>query len=82
MQQTTRPNPRPSVGTIIVALLVGLLVLLILVPAGGTDTQPPDCWAYLFYPVPCERWIAPLAGAVTAGIVALGTWKLLHRRQR
>ncbi len=82
MEPTTKRSARPSVGTIIVALLAGLLVLLILFPAGGANTQPPDCWAYLFYPVPCERWAAPLAGAVTAGLVGFGFWKTIDRRRR
>ena len=81
MEHTTKPSARPSVGTIVVALLTGLLVLLLLVPAGGADTQPPECWAYLFYPVPCDRWVAPLAGTVTVGLVGLGLWKTIDRRR-
>ena len=73
-------SDRP-LGTIIVALLSGLLVFLILLPAGGADTLPPDCWAYLFYPVPCEGWVAPLAGAATAGIVGFGLWMSIDRRR-
>jgi hypothetical protein len=82
MKRTTRRTSRPSVGTIVVALLVGLLVLLILLPAGGADTQPPECWAYLLYPVPCDLWVAPIAGAVTAGLVGLGLWKTIDRRRQ
>lgn len=77
MRRTRRRAARRSVGTIVVALLLGLLVLLVLLPAGGADTQPPECWAYLIYPVPCDRWVAPLAGAVTARLVGLGLWKTI-----
>jgi hypothetical protein len=75
-------SSRPSAGTIVVALLAGLLVLLALFPAGGTDTQPPDCYSYLLYEVPCEQWVAPLAGAVTAGLVGFGFWMMVDRRRR
>lgn len=81
MEQATKRNASPSVGTIIAALVVGVLVLLALFPAGGADTQPPDCWAYLFYPVPCEGWVAPLAGAVTAALVGFGFWRTIDRRR-
>ncbi len=82
MKRTTRPTARPSVGTIVVALLPGLLVLLVLLPAGGADTQPPECWAYLFYTAPCDRWAAPIAGAVTAGLIGLRLWKTIDRRRQ
>jgi len=81
MKQTTRRAARPSVGTVIVALLAGLVVLLILFPAGGTDDQPPDCYSFLYYPVPCERWVAPVAGAATAALVGFGLWKAIDRRR-
>lgn len=81
MKQTTRRASRPSVGTIVVALLAGLVVLLLLLPAGGVHTDPPACYSYLFYPVPCDLWAAPLAGAVTAGLVGFGFWMYDRRRQ-
>jgi hypothetical protein len=74
--------PRDRVrGTIAVALLAGLAMLLPLVPSGRADTQPPECWAYLFYPVPCDLWVAPLVGALTAGLVGLGLWKAIEPRR-
>ena len=81
MEEAAKQSARPSVGTIITALLVGLLVLLALIPAGGADTQPPDCWAYLFYPVPCEGWVAPAAGGVTASLVGFVFWRTIDRRR-
>ena len=82
MKQTTGRAARPSVGTIIAALLVGLLVLVLLFRSGGTNDLPPDCWAFFFYPVPCEPWVAPLAGAVTAVVVGFGLWMYVDRRRQ
>lgn len=80
MEQTTGRSARPSVWTIIVGLLAGLLVLLILVPATVATSDPPVCWAMLFYVVPCDGWVAPLAAAMTAGLVGLGLWNTVDRR--
>ena len=74
-------SARPSVGTIITALLVGLLVLLILFPATVATSDPPVCSAMLFYPVPCEGWVAPVAGAVVASLVGYASWRAIERRR-
>ncbi len=81
MEKTRPPSAHPSWGTLLVAFLAGLLVFLGLLPAGGADTQPPECWAYLFYSVPCERWVAPLAGLVTVGLVGLALWWSIDRKR-
>jgi hypothetical protein len=80
MEKTTTRSARPRARTIIVALLAGFVVLLALFPASGVDTQPPVCRSMLFYVVPCEKWVAWAAGAVTAGIVGLALWKYDRRR--
>ncbi len=81
MKQTTRRAVRPSAGTVIIGLLAALLVFLLMFPASGVDSDPPVCRAILYYPVPCERWVAPLAAAATAGLVGLGLWTTIDRRQ-
>lgn len=81
MEQTRRPVDRSSVGTVVAALLVGFLVLLLLFPASGVDTQPPVCYSMLLYPVPCEGWVAPLGGAVAAGLLGIVLWRIGHGRQ-
>lgn len=55
----TQRNTGPSWGTIAVALLAGLVVLLLLSAASGVDSDPPVCRAFLYYVVPCEGWVAP-----------------------
>ena len=78
MEQTQRT--RPSVGTMIVALLLGLLVLLILFPATVATSDPPVCHAMLFYVVPCEGWVAPLA-AIAAATVGVALWWTIDHRE-
>lgn len=80
MEQTQR-RAWPSVGTIIVALLTGILAFLVLFSAGGTNTQPPDCYSFLFYPVPCERWVAPLGAIAIAVAVGIALWWTIDRRK-
>lgn len=79
MEPTQRT--RPSVGTIIVALLLGLLVLLILFPATVATSDPPVCHAMVFYVVPCERWVAPLAAMAAAVAVGIALWWTIDRRK-
>jgi hypothetical protein len=57
-----------------VALLAGLIVFaLLFFWGGGIDTDPPICFGMFgWYTVPCEGWVAPAAGLVTAGLVWLG----------
>jgi hypothetical protein len=67
-------------GSVVVAVLSGLLVLLALFPSSGAATQPPECFAFLFYTVPCEPWVAPLAAAVIAGLVWWAVQKVVRPR--
>lgn len=58
----------------------GLLVLLLLLPVRGIDTDPPVCYAALGYSVPCgPGWAFGAAFAV--GLLAAGavTWGLGRR---
>lgn len=56
-----------------IALLAGLAVVVLLLPASGIDTIPPQCHSIFGYNVPCEGrpWLAVALGAVTAGVVWL-----------
>ena len=81
MKQTTRQAARPSVWTIIVALLAGLVVLLLPAPGSVVTTDPPVCYSMLFYVVPCDGWVAPVAGAGAAGLVGWALWMSDRRRQ-
>lgn len=77
MPTGTRPSPR----TVIAALIAGLAVLLLLFPASGIDTQPPECYSMPGYVVPCGAWVAWAGAAAVAGLVALALWASERRRQ-
>jgi hypothetical protein len=48
------------------ALLAGLAVLVLLFPVSGILPVPPECYSVFGYTVPCELWVAIVAGAATA----------------
>ncbi len=81
MDGVAKGRTGPSATTILVALLAGLVVLLLLFPASGVATDPPECHAMLFYVVPCAAWVAWAAGAVAAGVVGLVLWMNERRRR-
>lgn len=81
MEQTIGRATRPIVRTIIVALLAGLVVLVLLFPGSGNAAQPPTCYSVFGYVVPCDAWVAWVAGTATAGLVGLGLWVRGRRRQ-
>jgi hypothetical protein len=56
------------------ALLAGLVALVLLFPASGVDTLPPECFSMLGYSVPCGGGEAVAAGAATAAVVGLWLW--------
>lgn len=71
----TRPNPR----TIIIALLAGFAVLLLLFPASGIGTLPPECYSMFGYAVPCEAWVAWAGAALAAAAAGVAIRMIGHR---
>lgn len=62
---------------LVVAFAAAVLVHILLLPASGVDSQPPECYSYFGYVVPCGSglWMgAALAAAAAAGaaVFALG----------
>jgi len=74
---------RRGVGVAVLsAVAVGILVLLLLFPASGVDTLPPECYSVFGYVVPCGEGLSfgfALAGAVAGGAVA---YLVVRRRRR
>lgn len=52
-------------------LIAALIAFLALFPAAGSDTQPPTCWAFLGYVVPCGAGLAVGAAVLAAVLVAV-----------
>ena len=69
-------------ASIAVALVAGLIVTVLLLPwGGGVDTDPPECFSlFQWYSVPCDGWVAPVAGIATAALVGIVLWLSGRRR--
>lgn len=55
-----------------VPVLAGAVVMILLFPYYGIDTDPPECYAVFDYVVPCTDWFAPVGALAAAGLVGLG----------
>lgn len=82
MEQTKKQGTWTSLTRVAVPLLAGLVVLLLLFPAGGgVFTNPPQCFSmFKWYSVPCGGGLAVAAGVATAGVVGLALWLKDRRR--
>ncbi len=69
-------------------LLAGVIMLLLLFPAGVLHSNPPQCLSTFGHRVPCGRLAVPafrlaewslVASAVTAGAVGLALRRNSHR---
>ena len=74
------------VADTIIATAAGLLVLILLAPTSGIDTQyidtrSPECTSAFGYPVPCG-WGLSVGAAVAAALVAAVVLTALRRRRR
>ena len=69
------------VADTIIATAAGLLVLILLAPTSGIDTQSPECTSAFGYPVPCG-WGLSVGAAMTAALVAAVVLTALRRRRR
>lgn len=63
------------------AAVAALMGFVLLIPQGGADTDPPECWSYFGYVVPCgfgpeqEHGAGfAFAGAVVAAILVVAGW--------
>ena len=75
------PGAREILPAIAVALVAAVLTHVLLAPASGIDTLPPECYSYFGYVVPCNNglWIGV---AVLAGVGAGAVVYAVLRRRR
>lgn len=81
MNQMDRQGRRWTWAKVAMALLAGIVVLVLLLPASGIEPIPPVCYSVFGYTVPCDAGWALAAGAATAGVVGLLLWIAGRRRK-
>lgn len=71
--------------TVVSAIALAVVVVLLLLPTSGVDTQPPVCWAMGGYEVTCSEapaWGTAAMIVIVGGLVA---WRVrqgnLHRAE-
>lgn len=74
MERTERPRTWSTAAKVAVAVLAGLVVLVLLFPASGVDTLPPECYSVFGYTVPCGGGLAVAAGTATAAVIGVVLW--------
>lgn len=74
MDQTERQGTWSTAAKVAIPVLAGLVVLVLLFPASGVDTLPPECYSVFGYTVPCGGGVAVAAGTATAAVVGLLLW--------
>lgn len=83
MNQMERQGRRWTLAKVAMALLAGIAVLVLLLPASGIEPQPPVCYSVFGYTVPCDAGWTLAAGAATAGVVGWLLWitgRRTHKR--
>ena len=74
MGQIDRQGTWSTAAKVAIAVLAGLVVLVLLFPASGVDTLPPECYSVLGYTVPCGGGVAVAAGTAMAAVIGLLLW--------
>lgn len=73
---------RTTFPAVVAGLGSGFLVVLLLLPASGIDTNPPVCYSTFGYTVPCGSGLAFGAALVVGLIVGGVTYRALGQRSR
>ena len=73
---------RTTFPAVVAGLGGGFLVVLLLLPVSGIDTNPPVCYSTFGYTVPCGSGLAFGAALVVGLIVGGVTYRALGRRSR
>lgn len=81
MDPTVRQGTWTTAAILAIVVLAGLVVLVLLFPASGVDTQPPACYSVFGYQVPCGDGVAVAAGAAAAAAIGLLLWIVSRWRE-
>lgn len=73
---------RTTFPAVVAGLGSGFLVVLLLLPVSGIDTNPPVCYSTFGYTVPCGSGLAFGAALVVGLIVGGVTYRALGRRSK
>jgi hypothetical protein len=73
---------RTTFPAVVAGLGSGFLVVLLLLPVSGIDTNPPACYSTFGYTVPCGSGLAFGAALVVGLIVGGVTYRALGRRSK
>jgi hypothetical protein len=73
---------RTTFPAVVAGLGSALLVVLLLLPVSGIDTNPPVCYSTFGYTVPCGVGLAFGAALVVGLIVGEVTYRVSGRRSR
>jgi hypothetical protein len=76
----TGMRTRTKVPAVIAGVVTGILVVFLLLPASGIDTNPPVCYSTFDYTVPCGSGLAFGAALIVGLIVGGVTHRALGRR--
>ena len=69
-------------ATVLAAVFGAVVAFVLLIPSGGIDTAPPECYSYFGYVVPCGWGFAGVGALVAALLVVGGSVAGRHDRQR
>lgn len=79
-------GPRPARAksiwpAIAAALVAAVLTHVLLAPASGIDTNPPECYSYFGYVVPCNNGLWIVVALVTGVVAGAVVYAILQRRR-
>jgi peptidoglycan/LPS O-acetylase OafA/YrhL len=77
--QLWRRSRRRIIPAVAVALLAGVVVCILLLPASGVDARPGQCYSALGYTVPCEAGVAMASAVAAAAVAGAVAWWILGR---